>query len=170
VDLTQESSALNFFAGQGELWASVHIVGGFAMAPIEKTTLEMASGMWTLNFVTAFLCCREALARMKNGGRIVNVAARPALEPVGGMTAYATSKAAVVSLTRCLAAETLERGICVNAIVPSIIDTPGNRAAMPDADHSSWPTPSQLAKTIGFLVSPDAATTSGATIPVYGAA
>src|SRR6185436_2025652 len=105
-------------------------------------------------------------------GRIVNVAARPALEPRSGagMAAYVASKAAVAALTQALAAELAPRRILVNAIAPSIIDTPANRAAMPDADHASWPTPAEIAATILFLASADNQVTSGAIVPVYGRA
>jgi NAD(P)-dependent dehydrogenase (short-subunit alcohol dehydrogenase family) len=100
----------------------------------------------------------------------VNVAARPALQPAGGMIAYTTSKAAVASLTECLAAELAGEGILCNAIVPSIIDTPANRASMASADFTKWPKPAELAEAIAFLVSPANRLTSGALVPVYGAA
>jgi len=101
-------------------------------------------------------------------GRIVNVAARPVLVPTAQMTAYSASKAAVAALTLSLAEELAESSIWVNAIVPSIIDTPANRAAMPDADHGAWPTPEQIAATIMFLASPQNSVTRGALVPVYG--
>jgi NAD(P)-dependent dehydrogenase (short-subunit alcohol dehydrogenase family) len=104
------------------------------------------------------------------GGRIVNVAARPALAPVGGMVAYAASKAAVASITQSLGVELMEEGILVNAIVPSIIDTPANRTSMPKANFTRWPRPAELAAAIGFLASPDNTLTSGALVPVYGKA
>ncbi len=170
VDLRNESSVKSFYADLPELWGSVHLAGGFAMAPISETTLEQIETMHQMNFVTAFLCCREALARMNGGGRIVNVAARPALSPCGGMSAYLASKAAVAAFTQGLADETRAQGVTVNAIVPSIIDTPSNREAMPDADHGAWPSPTQLAKTIAFLLSEDAGITSGVLVPVYGRA
>ena len=129
-------------------------------------------GMFELNAVSAFLCCREAVRCMRRGGggRIVNVAARPALSPTGGMIAYTTAKAAVASLTQCLAAEVVDAGILVNAVLPSIIDTPANRAAMPDADFASWPKPAELAEAIAFLAGPQNRLTSGALVPVYGRA
>ena len=104
------------------------------------------------------------------GGRIVNVAARPAVLPSGGMLAYSMSKAAVVNLTQSLAEEVKEHGILVNAVVPSIMDTPSNRAAMPDADHSGWPGVEAVAEAIWFLSSERNGLTSGALIPVYGRA
>jgi NAD(P)-dependent dehydrogenase (short-subunit alcohol dehydrogenase family) len=107
---------------------------------------------------------------MKRGGRIVNVAARPAVTPTAGMIAYATAKAGVAALTQALAVEVLPQGILVNAVLPSIIDTPANRAAMPTADHATWPTPAQLAETIAFLASEKNALTTGTLLPVYGRA
>jgi len=171
VDLRDELMTRSFYESLPPLWASIHLAGGFAMAPLAETSVELVERMFRLNVVTAFLCCREAVARMGSaGGRIVNVAARPALAPIGGMSAYVVSKAAVAALTQSLADELREVGIAVNAVVPSIVDTPANRRAMPDADHSRWPTPAQLAKTISFLVSDGAGITSGALVPVYGRA
>jgi NAD(P)-dependent dehydrogenase (short-subunit alcohol dehydrogenase family) len=123
--------------------------------------------------VSCFLCCRaavKAIARTGRGGRIVNVAARPALEwrTGAGMTAYAASKAAVAALTAALAEEVAKNGILVNAVAPSIMDTPANRKAMPKADHSAWPKVDEVAATIAFLASPDNAVTRGGVIPVYG--
>ena len=168
VDLTDEQQVERYFATLPSLWASIHLIGGFAMSPVSDTSLQEFRRMFTLNVDTAFLSCREAVRHMNGPGRIVNIAARPALTPVGGMVAYSSAKAAVASLTECLAQEVKARGILVNAIVPSIIDTPANREAMPEADYALWPTPSQLAQTIGFLVSPFNELTTGAVVPAYG--
>jgi NAD(P)-dependent dehydrogenase (short-subunit alcohol dehydrogenase family) len=126
-----------------------------------------------MNFVTCFLCCRaavNAIARTGAGGRIVNVAARPALEwrSGAGMAAYTASKAAVAALTVALAEEVAKQGILVNAVAPSIMDTPANRQAMPRADHAAWPKVEEVAATIRFLASPDNKVTRGAVVPVYG--
>ena len=126
-----------------------------------------------INLVTAFLCCRAAVTAMTRtgaGGRIVNVAARPALEwrTGAGMAAYAASKAAVAALTVALAEEVAKAGILVNAVAPSIMDTPANRAAMPKADHAAWPKVEEVAATILFLASPDNKVTRGGVVPVYG--
>ena len=142
------------------------------MSDIGATSAAEFERMWRMNTLSAFLSCREACGRIREGdegGRIVNVAARPALEPTGGMLSYTTSKAGVVSITECLAREVAKDRISVNAILPAMIDTPQNRAAMPDADHSQWATPSQIASTITFLASPANQVTSGALVPVYGA-
>jgi NAD(P)-dependent dehydrogenase (short-subunit alcohol dehydrogenase family) len=173
VSLEDEAQVTAFYAGLTELWASVHLVGGFGMAPIAETTLAQFEQQWKLNGVTCFLACREAIKAMRKtgkGGRIVNVAARPVAQPVKGMAAYVAGKAVVASLTQSLAAEVLDDKILVNAILPSIIDTPANRKSMPNADFATWPTPAQLAQTIAFLASDANAVTTGTLVPVYGRA
>src|SRR5262249_1296466 len=123
-----------------------------------------------------FLCTRAAIGAIRargagdpKGGRIVNVAARPALEPRlgAGMVAYAASKAAVATLTQALAEEVAGEDIWINAVAPSVLDTPANRAAMPDAPHHRWVALPALAALIAFLASPDNGATRGAVIPVY---
>ncbi len=173
VDAGNEAQVTAFYAAVPELWASVHLVGGFAMAPITATSLDDFEKMWRLNTVTCFLACREAVRAMRKGhagGRIVNVAARPVLQPAAGMLSYVASKAGVAAITQSLAPEVVGDGILVNAVVPSIIDTPANRLAMPTADFASWPRPAQIAETIAFLASTDNALTSGTLVPVYGRA
>ena len=173
VSLEREADVVTFYAGLPALWASIHLVGGFAMAPVTETSLADFEKQWRLNTATCFLACREAVRRMgetKAGGRIVNVAARPAVTPTAGMIAYATAKAGVAALTHALAAEVLSQGILVNAVLPSIIDSAANRAAMPKADHASWPKPAQLAETIAFLAREQNALTTGTLVPVYGRA
>jgi NAD(P)-dependent dehydrogenase (short-subunit alcohol dehydrogenase family) len=173
IDVGDEAAIRDWYAAQPPPWASIHLVGGFTMAPIGKTSLADFDRMMAMNARTCFLACREAVIAMRRGaggGRIVNVIARPAITPTGGMIAYAASKAAVASITQCLAAEVLTERIWVNAVAPSIIDTPANRTAMPKADHASWPRPAELARAIAFLASPDNTLTSGAVVPVYGRA
>ncbi|MEO6774594.1 MAG: SDR family NAD(P)-dependent oxidoreductase [Kofleriaceae bacterium] len=173
MSLDDEAAVVAFYGALPALWASIHLVGGFAMAPIAETSLADLEKQWRINTVTCFLGCREAVKAIRKsgqGGRIVNVAARPALQPAGGMVAYAASKAAVASITQCLAAELAGDNILVNAVVPSIIDTPANRKSMPNADHATWPTPAQIAETIVFLASIHNALTSGTLVPVYGRA
>jgi NAD(P)-dependent dehydrogenase (short-subunit alcohol dehydrogenase family) len=123
------------------------------------------------NLVSCFLCCRAAIKAMKGGGgRIVNVAARPALEPRSGagMAAYTIAKAGVAALTAVAAEETVADGILVNAVAPSIMDTAANRKAMPKADFDAWPKVEEVVATILFLASPDNRVTRGAIVPVYG--
>jgi NAD(P)-dependent dehydrogenase (short-subunit alcohol dehydrogenase family) len=174
VDVADEGAVQAFYAGLGAIWASVHVVGGFAMAPVEKTSAADFRKMFEVNAVTCFLCCREAVKSIRAaggaGGRIVNVAARPAVVPAGGMVAYSASKAAVASITQSLAEEVKRDGILVNAVLPSTMDTPANRAAMPNADFNAWPKVEQVAEAIAFLASPANALTTGALVPVYGRA
>ena len=172
-ELTDEASVARLYAGASGLSASIHIAGGFAMSDLADTDKAALMAMIETNLVTAHLCMRAAVnAFGVDGGRIVNVAARPALEPRtgGGMSAYVASKAAVAALTQAAATELAGRNILVNAVAPSIIDTPANRASMPSADHSSWPKPDEIARTIVFLASAANAVTSGAIVPVYGRA
>jgi NAD(P)-dependent dehydrogenase (short-subunit alcohol dehydrogenase family) len=173
LDLADERAVGDFFAEFPDLWASIHLAGGFAMAPVEQTSADDFRQMFETNAVTCFTCCREAVRHLRargGGGRVVNVAARPAVVPTGGMVAYSASKAAVASVTQSLAEEVKAAGILINAVLPSIMDTPANRAAMPGADFAAWPKVEQVAETICFLASPANALTSGALVPVYGAA
>lgn len=177
VDLTNESATRDFYEDavkfSGPLWASVHIAGGFGMGSIENSTKDDFMKQINLNLVTCYNSCRNAITLMKEsgkGGRIVNIASRPALEPRqgAGMSAYTTSKAGVAALSQALAAEVASDNILINAIAPSIIDTPANRNSMPDADYSNWPKPAEIASQIAFLVSKDNYVTRGGVIPVYG--
>jgi len=173
LDLGDEAAASAFFAGLPPLWGSVHLVGGFAMKPLVDTSLADFTQQWRTNTATCFLSCREAVRAMRKaggGGRIVNVAARPVVSPVGGMAAYAAAKAGVASLTQTLAVEFAGDRILVNAVLPSIIDSPANRKAMPEADHDAWPKPAEIAEAIAFLVSPENTLTTGTLLPVYGRA
>ncbi|WP_298727299.1 SDR family NAD(P)-dependent oxidoreductase [uncultured Ferrovibrio sp.] len=170
-DLTNEADVARLYAGINDLWASIHIAGGFAMSDLAATDKTALMRMLDMNLVSCHLCCRAAAAAFDPaGGRIVNVAARPGLEPRSGagMSAYTIAKAGVAALTEALAAELVGRGILVNAVAPSIIDTPSNRADMPKADHSAWPKPDEIAATILHLASPENTVTRGAVIPVYG--
>lgn len=177
VDLTDEAAVSRFYRGCPALWASVHVAGGYQGGSLLATSADDLRKQLDLNLMTSFLCCREAARSMVQagtGGRLVNVASRAAVDPAGGSVAYTVAKAAVAALTRALAAELKGEGgappILVNAVLPSTIDTAANRAAMPTADHARWPKPSEIAAAIGWLVSPECAVTSGALVPVYGAA
>jgi NAD(P)-dependent dehydrogenase (short-subunit alcohol dehydrogenase family) len=173
MDLAEESAVARLFDGVPALWASIHLVGGFAMAPIGKTSKADVMKQIDMNFVTAFLCCRaavEAMTRTGAGGRIVNVATRPAIEwrAGAGMIAYVASKAAVAALTVALAEEVVQADILVNAVAPSTMDTPANRQAMPKADFDAWTKVEDVAATILFLASPENRVTRGGVVPVYG--
>ncbi len=171
TDLADEAGVSRLFDGVGRLWASIHLAGGFAAGTVAETSKGALLRQMEMNFVTTFLCCRAALKRMgPDGGRIVNVAARPALEwrQGAGMTAYAASKAAVAALTVALAEEVAKDGVLVNAVAPSIMDTPANRAAMPKEEHAAWPKVEDVARTILFLASPENRAGRGGIVPVYG--
>jgi NAD(P)-dependent dehydrogenase (short-subunit alcohol dehydrogenase family) len=173
VDLTDEAAIDRLYGQVPDLWASIHLVGGFAFGDIKTAGKAVLTAQLDLNVVTCYLSCRAAIAAMAarpEGGRIVNVAARPALEWRSGahMVAYAASKAAVAALTAALAEEVVKDRILVNAVAPSILDTPANRKSMPQADFAAWPKVEEVARTILFLASPDNKVTRGATVPVYG--
>ena len=172
-DLTDEAAVMRFYDALPKLWASIHLAGGFAFAPIASTTKDQLMEQLNVNFVTCYLCCRAAIGRMlqgQEGGRIVNVSARAGLEWRMGSktTAYTASKAAVASLSVALAEEVAGQGILVNAVAPSIMDTAANRQSMPKADHAKWPKVGEVASTILFLASPENRVTRGAVVPVYG--
>ena len=173
ADLADEATVAKVYDGlkASGLWASIHIAGGFAPGKVAETGQAALMAQIDGNLVSCFLCCRAAVNAMAaGGGRIVNVAARPALEwrTGAGMTAYTVAKAGVAALTVALAEEVAKDGILVNAVAPSIMDTPANRAAMPKADHAAWPKVEEVAATILFLASPDNRVTRGAIVPVYG--
>jgi NAD(P)-dependent dehydrogenase (short-subunit alcohol dehydrogenase family) len=173
-DLSDEAAVGRLFDRVPRLWASIHIVGGFAFGPLAEASMDTLKEQIDTNLTTCLLCCRAAVRSMARagGGRIVNVAARPALEWRQGanMVAYTASKAAVAALTVALAEEVARQDILVNAIAPSIMDTPANRKSMPKADHATWPKVEDVARTILFLASPDNTVTRGAVVPVYGRA
>jgi NAD(P)-dependent dehydrogenase (short-subunit alcohol dehydrogenase family) len=172
VDLTNQSDVEAYYGALPELYASVHLAGGYRAKPITETSRADLEFMLVLNLATTFFCCREAVKLMRRagggGGRNVNVGAPVSGQPVSGAVAYSISKAGVAALTRSLAVECKADGILVNAVLPSIIDTAANRAAMPKADHAAWPKPEEIARTILWLASPDNTLTSGALVPVYG--
>lgn len=173
ADLADEAAVARFYEAQNPLWASIHIAGGFASAPIAHSDQALLMAQLETNLVSAYLCSRAAamaMRRLESGGRIVNVASRQALEPRlgSGSVAYTIAKAGVAALTASLAAELVNENILVNAVAPSIMDTPANRGAMPDADTTRWPKAAEVAATILFLASPGNTVTRGAIVPVYG--
>ncbi|MCD6682132.1 MAG: SDR family NAD(P)-dependent oxidoreductase [Burkholderiaceae bacterium] len=175
VELTDQAAVDRFYDALPALWASVHLAGGFAMAGIVDTTGADFLRMIEANALTAFLCSRAAVRVMRrtgDGGRIVNVSARPGIDPRKGaqMAAYAASKAAVTALTIALAEELKGERILVNALAPSTLDTPANRRAMPDADTSRWLAPEAAAEAVLQLVSPANRQISGAVLPMYARA
>jgi NAD(P)-dependent dehydrogenase (short-subunit alcohol dehydrogenase family) len=174
-DLADDAAVGRLYRAIPSLWASIHIAGGFAAAPLRDAEVAAIRQQIDMNLLSCLLCCRAAVATMtartpSAGGRIVNVSARAGLEwrSGAGMAAYTASKAAVAALTAALAEEVAKDGILVNAVAPSIMDTPANRHAMPKADYALWPKVEEVAATILFLASPDNRVTRGAVVPVYG--
>ncbi|QKW15930.1 SDR family NAD(P)-dependent oxidoreductase [Verrucosispora sp. NA02020] len=155
------------------LRAVVNLVGGYASGGlVHETPIEEFERMLTLNLRPTHLVTRAALPHLvaAGGGAVVCVAARAALAPFPGVAGYVTAKAAVLGFASAVAVEYKAAGVRCNTVLPSVIDTPSNRTAMPDADHSRWVVPAEIASVIRFLASDDSAPTSGAAVPVYGRA
>jgi NAD(P)-dependent dehydrogenase (short-subunit alcohol dehydrogenase family) len=173
ADLTEADEAATAVGAVDDLEAVVDLVGGFRSGPkVHESDPADLERMLRLNVTPAYLLARVAMPRLaeRGGGAFVAVSARAALRPFAGAAAYATAKAAVLALVQALDAEYRGDGVRCNAILPSVIDTPANRAATPDADFSKWVSPEEIAKVVRFLVSDESAPTSGAGIPVYGRA
>jgi NAD(P)-dependent dehydrogenase (short-subunit alcohol dehydrogenase family) len=160
-------------AGAAPLRALVNLVGGYAQgARVAEAPIEQFEAQLRLNLRPTYLATQAALPYLvaAGGGGIVCVGTRAALQPFPGAAGYVTAKAGVIAFAQAVAVEYRDERVRCNALLPSVIDTPANRAAMPDADWSKWVAPAQLAATIAFLVSDEGAATSGAAIPVYGRA
>jgi NAD(P)-dependent dehydrogenase (short-subunit alcohol dehydrogenase family) len=174
IDLTQADAARSAMERvvkeAGGLDGLINVAGGFQWEKFEGGTLEAWDAMYRINLQTAVISCQAALPYLlqRGGGRIVNVGAMGAVKASTGMGAYAASKAGVEKLTEALADELKDRGITVNAILPSILDTPRNRADMPKSDFTRWVAPVEAAEVITFLVSDEARAVTGALIPVVG--
>ncbi len=174
VDLTQAEAANAAFAqaaaALGGLDGLVNVAGGFRWELVAAGSVDTWDALYEMNLRTAVLATRAALPQLLAGGRgrIVNVGANAAAQAGAGMGAYAASKAGVARLTEALAEELKDQGVTVNAVLPSILDTPANRADMPQADFSRWVQPAQLAEVIAFLLQDAAAAVTGALIPVRG--
>jgi len=167
VDLTDAAAVEAFWDALDETprWL-VNAAGGYRTGTVADSTPDDVGFLADLNVATAWWSCRAGARRLPAGGAIINVAARTAVSGGAGSAAYAVSKAAVVRLTEVLAAELAERRVRVNAILPSVIDTPANRAQ----GITGGVPPSQLASVVAFLLSDGAAAVSGAIVPVYGLA
>jgi NAD(P)-dependent dehydrogenase (short-subunit alcohol dehydrogenase family) len=155
----------------GHIDVLVNTVGGYrAGLPVHETAVNTWDYMMNLNARTAFVLSRAVVPTMlaQGGGKIIHVAARAALSGAAKAAAYSASKAATVRLVESLAAELRHANINVNCVLPSTIDTPENRQAMPKADHSRWVAPEKIAQVILFLASDAAEAINGAAIPVYG--
>ncbi|WP_435193783.1 SDR family oxidoreductase [Natronomonas sp. EA1] len=175
VDLTDEPAVAALFdtvvERYGWLDALCNIAGTWqGGTPIHETSLSEYERMFDVNLTTMFLASKHALPHLQEtGGTIVSVSARASLEGGTGDGPYRAAKAGVRLLTETIAAEN-EDTVRANAVMPSVIDTPANREAMPDADHSKWVDPADIARVVMFLSSPESRATSGAAVPVYGEA
>jgi NAD(P)-dependent dehydrogenase (short-subunit alcohol dehydrogenase family) len=173
ADLFDAGAAEAAVEAVADLEAVVNLVGGFADGPrIHETDPAEFDRLMQLNLRPAFLLARAAMPRLmeRGGGAYLCVSARTALRPYPGGGAYSVAKASVLALVNALDVEYRKEGVRCNAILPSVIDTPANREAQPDADHSKWVKPEEIAKVVCFLVSSDSAPTSGGAVPVYGRA
>ncbi|WP_337187968.1 SDR family NAD(P)-dependent oxidoreductase [Phenylobacterium sp.] len=174
VDLTdanQAGAALDSVADRfGRIDALLNIAGGFTWQTLQDGSIDQWPAMYRLNVLTAANASRAAVPHLKRSaaGRIINVGSAAALKASLGMGAYAAAKAGVHSLTQALAEELKADDVTVNAVLPSIIDTPANRADMPDADFAAWVAPDDLAAVILFLASEAATAVTGALVPVTG--
>jgi NAD(P)-dependent dehydrogenase (short-subunit alcohol dehydrogenase family) len=171
VDLADEPAVIaayrNVMETLGGLDGLVNIAGGFTWEPIETGSIDSWDNMFRMNLRTAASSCRAALPHLlTNGGAIVNIGAAGAIQPGIGMAPYAASKAGVRALTESLAEEMRGKKVRVNAILPTIIDTPANRLSMPDADTSAWVRPEAAAKVVAFLLSAESAAITGACVPL----
>jgi len=177
LDLTDEQAVTRAYAGiaeqQGGIDILVNVAGGYAGGQtVHETPWSLWQQQLDLNLKTTVLSCQAAVPHMltRGGGAIVNVGTRTATQPAAKLAAYAASKRAVTQLTEALAAELRDQNVTANVILPSTIDTAANRRGSPNADHSRWVQPAEIARVILFLAGPDARIISGATIPVYGRA
>ena len=154
----------------GRIDGVVHTVGGFAMAPLAESIPSQFESMFKLNALTTANVFRAAAAPMREAKRgcLIAMGAAPGLKATSGMAAYAASKAAVHRIVEAFADELKLQGVRVNAVLPSIIDTPQNRSSMPDAAHSAWVAPDALASTISFLLGEGGRDVTGALLPVSG--
>lgn len=172
VDLADEAATARAFDAIAEKFGAisglVNVAGGFAWETVADGSVATWDRLYTLNVRTALNASKAALPHLGEGSAIVNVGAGAAARADAGMGAYAASKSGVARLTEALAVELRGRRIRANAVLPSIIDTPTNRADMPDADFGRWVTTEELADAIAFLLSGQASGINGASIPVAG--
>ena len=164
-DAAAAQAAVNDYAATGGFDGLVNIAGGFTWETVLDGDVETWDRMWAMNLKTALNTCRAAIPHMSDGGSIINIGAAASARAAAGMGAYTASKSAVARLTEALAEELAPQAIRVNAVLPTIIDTPANRKDMPDADFGAWVTAEELANIIRFLLGPESAGINGASIP-----
>jgi NAD(P)-dependent dehydrogenase (short-subunit alcohol dehydrogenase family) len=172
-DAVESVVSLAAGAGEATLRGVINLVGGFAAGGrVHETAIEEFEKQFRLNLRPTYLMVAAAVPHLleAGGGSIVCVGTRAAVQPFSGAAGYISSKAGVIAFAQAVATEYKNDGIRCNAILPSVIDTPGNRASMPKADFSKWVRPEQIAGVIAWLLSDDSSPTSGASIPVYGRA
>ncbi len=173
ADAVAKLLALAAGVGEAPLRGVANLVGGFAAGGrVQETPVDEFERQFELNLRPTYLVTQAALPRLLagGGGSIVCVGTRAALQPFSGAAGYIASKAAVIAFAQAVAVEYKNDRIRCNAILPSVIDTPGNRASMPKADFEKWVKPAQIAGVIAWLLSDDSSPTSGAAVPVYGRA
>lgn len=173
TDLTNPEATDSIFReirdAHGDIAVLANVAGGFRWETVEEGSVATWDHLWSINVRTCLNAVRAVLPVFSSeGGAIVNVSAAATVKSAAGMGAYTASKSGVSRLTESLAEELKPRRIRVNAVLPSIIDTPANRVDMPDADHTLWVRPAELAETIGFLASDRASGVTGALLPVMG--
>jgi NAD(P)-dependent dehydrogenase (short-subunit alcohol dehydrogenase family) len=171
VDLTNESAVAQTLDQVGDFHGLANVAGGFVMGPsVFETPEDLWAQMQTINVTTLRTMLTHAIPRLlaRGSGSVVNIGAFGALQGLGNMGAYTAAKSTVMRLTEALSEEVKSQGINVNAVLPSLIDTPRNRADMPDADFSTWVSPQDLASVICFLLSDQARAVHGALLPVRG--
>ena len=177
ADVTQEDSVRQAIGSAAERFGAlrvlIHLAGGYRGGePVESVEERTVRGMIELNLVSAFWAAKHAIPHVKRGpdGRLLFISSRGALECYPGAAAYAAAKLGLHALVQTLAKELKKSGVTANAVLPSVIDTPANRASMPDADFSSWVPPDAVAGLLAYLASRGTGATSGALVPVYGRA
>lgn len=172
ADVTHESDVQRLVTEvknkTGRIDCLINLVGGFAMGRLTETNPSDWSKMLTLNLTAAFLLSRAVVPSMieQGSGRVIHIGARAAIDPFPGAAAYLVSKSGLVAMIKVLALELAGSGVNVNGVLPTIIDTPGNRQNMPDADFTKWVRPESIAQLLVFLASDEASAINGALIPI----
>lgn len=172
-DAVAQAAAVAADDGSAPLRAVVNLVGGYSGGvDVHESDPDAFEGQFRVNVRPTYLVTRACLPYLleAGGGAVVSVSSRAAVAPFAGASGYIAAKAAVIAFAQAVAVEYRDRGVRSNVVLPSVIDTPVNRAAMPDADHASWVAPDRIAEVIVFLAGDRSGSISGASVPVYGRA